>query len=269
MTALRPLAEFPAEARRALRFLLTDIDDTVTVDSTLPAASLAAMERLSAAGLRVIPVTGRPAGWCDHIARMWPVDAVVGENGALYFAYDRKARRMRQGFAKSREERAADRRRLDRLRDRILAEVPGTAVASDQDYRIADLAIDFCEDVDPLPLEEVERIVALFEAAGATAKVSSIHVNGWFGRYDKLTMTRRCLADCFDLDMDRNTARIAYSGDSPNDQPMFAHFENSVGVANVRDFPLTAPPTWVTENRAAAGFQELAEAILAAQRIDA
>lgn len=262
---MRPLAELPVEVRRGLRFVLTDIDDTLTAAGRLPSDSLRAMEQLSAAGLQVIPVTGRPAGWCDHIARMWPVDAVVGENGALYFAYDHDARQMREGYAKSPEERAADRQKLDQLRARILAEVPGAGIASDQAYRVADLAIDFCEDVPPLAKEEVERIVAIFQEAGATAKISSIHVNGWFGSYDKLSMTRRCLAECFDVDLAAANAQIVFAGDSPNDQPLFASFEHSVGVANVRDFDLETPPRWVTRQRSAAGFQELAAAILAAR----
>jgi HAD superfamily hydrolase (TIGR01484 family) len=262
---MRPLADFPIEERRAVRFLLTDIDDTVTEDGRLPAASLAAMERLSRAGCRVVPITGRPAGWCDHIARMWPVGAVVGENGAFYFAYDRAARRMRSAFAKTAEERRADRRKLDRLHQRILREVPGAGVASDQDYRISDLAIDHREDVAPLARGDVERIVALFEAAGAVAKVSSIHVNGWFGDFDKLTMTRRCLAETFGLDIDAANSAVAFAGDSPNDQPMFEFFRNAVGVANVRDFDLASPPRYVTRQRSARGFLELAEALLEAR----
>ena len=266
---MKPLAEFPAEQRAAIRTLLADIDDTVTDEGRLPAASLAAMERLQAAGLRVVPVTGRPAGWCDHIARMWPVDAVVGENGALWFAYDHQARKMRSGFAKDETERRADRARLDSLREQILAAVPGAGVASDQFCRIADLAIDFREDVAPLPEAEVARIVALFEAAGATAKVSSIHVNGWFGDYDKLSMTRRCFAELFESDLDAVNDTCVFAGDSPNDQPMFAFFRHSVGVANVRDFALERPPAWVAEGRAATGFAELAEALLDARRGEA
>ncbi|NIA70182.1 HAD-IIB family hydrolase [Pelagibius litoralis] len=262
---MRPLADFPLAARRALRFVLADIDDTVTEDGRLPSASLAAMERLSAAGLHVVPVTGRPAGWCDHIARMWPVDAVVGENGAFYFAYDRTRRQMLQSFAKTPAERETDRQRLKRLRERILGAVPGAGIASDQDYRIADLAIDFCEDVAPLSKEDIGRIVAIFEDEGATAKVSSIHVNGWFGSYDKLSMTRRCLAERFGIDMEAARAEIVFAGDSPNDQPMFAYFENAIGVANVRDFDLATPPNWITRQRSAAGFQELADAILEAR----
>lgn len=262
---MRPLAEFPLAQRRAVTFVLSDIDDTMTEDGRLPAASLGAMERLSAAGLKVVPVTGRPAGWCDHIARMWPVDAVVGENGALWFAYDRTTRKMRAGFAKTPEERTADRARLDGLSRHILEQVPGAGIASDQFCRIADLAIDFCEDVDPLPPEQVARIVALFEEAGATAKVSSIHVNGWFGDYDKLTMTKVCMKQVFGVDVEAVNETCVFAGDSPNDQPMFAFFRHGVGVANVRDFELEHPPAWVTRARGGSGFVELADALLAAR----
>src|SRR5919109_3773316 len=199
---MRPLDDFPLSARRRIRGVFTDIDDTPTTDGTLTAAAYAALERLHEAGFIVVPITGRPAGWCDHIARMWPVDAVVGENGAFYFRYDEAARKLRKRFLVSETERAANRQRLAALRDRILAAVPGAALASDQLYREADLAIDFREDVPPLADAEIDRIVAMFGDAGATAKVSSIHVNGWFGRYDKLGMTRILLQECFAIDLD-------------------------------------------------------------------
>ena len=189
-SSVAPVAGWPLAERRRVDVVLTDIDDTLTLHGRLPAVAYAAMEQLSAAGFKVVPITGRPAGWCDHIARMWPVDGVVGENGAFWFRHDAGARRLVRRFLVDDATRRANRERLDALAARILAEVPGCALASDQLYREADLAIDFCEDVAPLPDAEVARIVALFEAAGCTAKVSSIHVNGWFGRYDKLTMTR-------------------------------------------------------------------------------
>lgn len=264
---MKPLSDFPIEQRAAITCVLTDIDDTLTTEGLLPSTSLAAMEALSASGLHVVPVTGRPAGWCDHIARMWPVDAVVGENGAFWFSYDRKARSMKSGYAKSPDERRADRARLDRLREAILAEVPGAGIASDQDYRVADLAIDFREDVEPLEKQAIDRIVALFEQAGAMAKVSSIHVNGWFGRYDKLFMTRKCLAAVFSLDIDNAASadRIVFVGDSPNDQSMFAFFRNGVGVANIAEYALETPPRWVTRAKGAAGFKELADSLLEAR----
>jgi HAD superfamily hydrolase (TIGR01484 family) len=262
---MQPLDNFPVAARRRIRGVFTDIDDTLTTEGRLTAAAYDALERLRAAGFLVVPITGRPAGWCDHIARMWPVDAVVGENGAFYFRYDATARKLVKRFLAADAERAANRQRLVAVRDRILAAVPGAALASDQLYREADLAIDFCEDVPPLSRADVDRIVALFGAAGATAKVSSIHVNGWFGSYDKLGMTRIFMRECFAIDLDAARAEFVFSGDSPNDAPMFAYFPNAVGVANIRDFAdrLPAFPAYVTQGRAGAGFVELAEALLA------
>jgi 3-deoxy-D-manno-octulosonate 8-phosphate phosphatase KdsC-like HAD superfamily phosphatase len=118
--------------------------------------------------------------------------------------------------------------------------------------------------VAPLPAQAIRRIVALFEQAGAQAKVSSIHVNGWFGRYDKLTMTERCLRELFHLDIAQANATIVFVGDSPNDAPMFAYFENSVGVANVREVELASTPKWVTPSRSAQGFAELVRHLLRA-----
>lgn len=257
---LQPLASLPDAARRAVRGVFTDIDDTLTTRGCLTAEAYVALERLHTAGLLVIPITGRPAGWCDHIARMWPVDAVVGENGALAMRYDRGQRRLIRLFAAPEPEREAARGRLRAIGRRILALVPGTALASDQDYRETDLAIDYCEDVPQLPRDSVERIVAIMEAEGMTAKVSSIHVNGWFGRYDKLTMTRRLLAECFGVDLDRDRGRYVFVGDSPNDSPMFGYFPLSVGVANVREFAgrMPALPAFVTQAEAGAGFAEVA-----------
>lgn len=262
---MKPISLFPKHELQKIKFLLTDIDDTITQDGLLPATSLAAMERLQAAGIAVVPITGRPAGWCDHIARMWAVRGVVGENGAFYFSYDREKRIMQQFFAKDKEQRLQDSKLLDQIRDRIQKEIPGAGIASDQDYRIADLAIDFCEDVAPLTSNEISKIVRCFEDAGATAKVSSIHVNGWFGQYDKLSMTRICLRDLFSINIDKEQESIVYLGDSPNDSPMFAFFDNSVGVANVADFELGAPPTWITTGRSADGFLEFVDLLLDAK----
>lgn len=254
-----------ADVRRGVRYLLTDIDDTLTSEGRLPADAYKALEDLRAAGLKVVPITGRPAGWCDHIARMWPVDGVVGENGAFYFRYDEGARRMQRRYFKDAPQRQADAKRLKELERRILAEVPGVAVSADQSYREADLAIDFCEDVPALPMGAARRVKDIFEQAGAQAKISSIHVNGWFGDYDKLSMTRLFFREVFGQELDRIKESVVFAGDSPNDAPMFAYFPNSVGVANVMDFgeELEAAPAWVTRARGGEGFAELAAALLA------
>jgi HAD superfamily hydrolase (TIGR01484 family) len=265
---MKPLAQFPAADRARIRYVLTDIDDTLTTEGTLTADAYTALERLRDAGLVVAPITGRPAGWCDHIARMWPADAVVGENGAFYFRYDRVAKRMQRRYWMSESERKESRLKLNKLAASIPVSVPGSAIASDQAYREADLAIDFCEDVPALPPAAIDRIVAAFTDVGAHAKVSSIHVNGWFGDYDKLAMTRRLFAEVWNVDLDAIKDQVVFAGDSPNDEPMFRYFPNAVGVANVAAFlpRIKSPPAWITAKPTGAGFAELADALLAARR---
>lgn len=264
---MKSLAELSPDHARCIRAVLTDIDDTLTEHGRLPALAYAAMQQLKAAGLMVIPVTGRPAGWCDLIARQWPVDGVVGENGAFWFRHDDTARRMTRRFERPEALRTEDRQRLDAIAAEVLREIPGAAISADQGFRAVDLAIDFCEDVPPLPAAGVERIVRIFERHGATAKVSSIHVNGWFGAHDKLTTSLKMLEEEFSIGAADARECVVFVGDSPNDAPMFGHFPLSVGVANVIDFGNRIPalPGYVTTRRSADGFAELAERLILAR----
>jgi HAD superfamily hydrolase (TIGR01484 family) len=263
-----PLQDLPDADLARMEGLFLDIDDTLTTDGRLPAHAYAALEALHDTGLRVVPITGRPAGWCDHFARMWPVDAVVGENGAFYFWHDHEAKKLRQRFLADEATRAANAEHLKVVAAEVLRAVPGCALASDQFCRIADIAIDFCEDVPALPPGEVERIAMLMRAAGMTAKISSIHVNGWFGDYDKLSMARLLMRERYGIDLDSARQRYLFIGDSPNDEPMFGYFPQAVGVANVADFAagMTHPPAYVTGGRGGDGFVELAQRLLAVRR---
>src|SRR5215510_3622779 len=119
---LTPLAQCPRKTLAAIEGVLTDIDETVSTRSQLTAEAYGAMAALKKAGFRVIPVTGRPAGWCDLIARFWPVDAVVGENGAFWMWRDERARKLRTRFVQDEAERAEGKRRLAAVREQVLRE---------------------------------------------------------------------------------------------------------------------------------------------------
>ena len=248
----------------AVHTVLTDIDDTLTRDGRLLSQAFLAMWRLSDAGIRVIPVTGRPAGWCDAIVRQWPVAAVIGENGAFaYYLRDGLRRELvhpeaRPGLMASRADEL-----LRAVRDRV----PEARLSSDQDFRRFDLAVDYAEDEPALPLSAAETIAGILEDRGAVAKISSIHVNAWFGEYSKKDMARRVLEDLFGLDGEERNRGVIFVGDSPNDAPMFEAFPLSVAVANVTRYEglMEATPAWVTGAPFGAGFAELAAFILMAK----
>jgi len=264
---MQPLSTAPRALLAGVKAVLTDIDDTLTLHGRLPAEAFDALWKLRRAGIKVVPITGRPAGWCDLIARQWPVDGVVGENGAFYFRYDEAAKKMIRVYAQTAELRRANSEKLWKIADQVLKDFPGTAIASDQAYREIDVAIDFCEDVPPLPLATAQKIAEAFHREGAAAKVSSIHVNAWFGTHDKLTMSRRFLAESLDIRLETDLNHIAYCGDSPNDAPMYAVFPLGIGVANIKPYAklMAHLPNYVTQGEGGHGFAEFADAVLQAR----
>ncbi|MBC7792349.1 MAG: HAD family phosphatase [Clostridia bacterium] len=282
---MRDVGLLQTEGARGVKVVLTDIDDTLTVQGKLVQEAYDALWSLHAAGIAVVPVTGRPAGWCDAIVRQWPVDAVIGENGAFVY-YERNGVLAAQfhpnALADEKELDKTDpharppssfpshdmieaiRERLTPARDAVLARFPLARVAKDQPYRIFDLAIDFREEPPDLGFEVAEEIRAELTRHGLTAKVSSIHVNAWFGKYDKLAMSRRVVRDLFKV---TSPEQVVFVGDSPNDAPMFGGFPLSVGVANVRRFGnrMECFPQYVTHAEGGAGFAEVVRVLLDAK----
>ena len=262
---MKPISTMTAVGAAGIRYVLMDIDDTLTTKGKLSAAAYAALWDLHNAGLKVIPITGRPAGWCDLIAREWPVDGVVGENGALVFWLEEgegKQRTLgRQEFHPNAVKN--DHPVLQKIKERAMAEVPGIRMAKDQFCRLFDIALDFAEEEPVLPLEAAERIKAIAVEEGAQAKISSIHVNVWMGDYNKLSMTELFLQKKFGWEK-TDDGSVLFVGDSPNDEPMFARFPMACGVASVKSYgPLiTHLPAFVSQNDGGEGFAEIAETLL-------
>jgi HAD superfamily hydrolase (TIGR01484 family) len=260
---MKPLKALIPDIAGKIAFVLCDLDDTLTLNGRLPAASYAGLEQLAQAGKKVIVVTGRPAGWCDMIARFWPVEGVVGENGAFYFRYVRSENRMIRKFLVSEKKREQDRATLAVLFAELRKTYPRLKLASDQAFRVSDIAIDICEDVAALPKEIVRDIVTKLEKRGANVKVSSIHINAWIGRFDKLSMLNVLLQNEFKLSPAKAKKCALYVGDSPNDEPMFAFFTHTVGVRNIENFvsEMRALPKYVTRAEGGLGFLELARVL--------
>lgn len=256
----KPASQF----NETLQVLLTDIDDTITSEGELTGPAFQALWDLKVAGISVVPVTGRPAGWCDMIARFWPVEGVVGENGGFYFRYDHKRKKMIRKYVFPEAIQLKNQKKLKILSKKILKQVPGCKISADQFCRQMDLAVDFCEDVKPLPLKKVLKIQEIFESAGAQAKISSIHVNGWFGKYTKLSQSLKFLKAELGISYEQAKVVCGFVGDSPNDEPMWEYFPHSFGVANVHKFTdqIKTPPRFVTEELGGQGFASLARLII-------
>ncbi|ODU61602.1 MAG: HAD family hydrolase [Comamonadaceae bacterium SCN 68-20] len=271
---MQPLAQWQPPR---LRGVFTDIDDTLTTGGAITADALQALGALKAAGLHVIPITGRPVGWSEPFAQAWPVDAIVAENGAVALlppAQDSsenslqplpgKRGQLSKLYQQDAATRAAHFARMQQVLAHIEATVPGARRAADSAGRECDIAIDHSE-FTQLPQERIGQCVALLRAAGMNATVSSIHINGWYGTHDKLEGARWIVRELLGRDLDAELDGWVYIGDSTNDQRMFEHFPHSVGVANIARFvpQLAHLPRYVTQGARGAGFAELARALLA------
>jgi HAD superfamily hydrolase (TIGR01484 family) len=275
---MKPIAQLPAQVARELIGVFTDIDDTLTTEGAITPDALQALHDLRAAGLVVIPITGRPIGWCAPFLQdpvtAWPVPAMVAENGAVAYVSNeenslRPLSSLRKQLSKLYQQDAATRAlnytRMQAAAQQVLREVPGARLSQDSAGRETDIAIDHSE-FSHLSPAQIARVVQIMQGAGMTATVSSIHINGWFGAHNKLQGARWILRELLGRELDAEINRWLYVGDSTNDQLMFEHFPHSVGVANIQRFAdqLTHCPRYITGAERGAGFAELTALIIAA-----
>jgi len=264
---MKEIKEMTREEASSVRYILMDIDDTLTREGKLLPSSFLSLWKLRDAGFKVIPVTGRPAGWCDLIARQWPVDGVIGENGALVFWEEeslesgKKLPVLKTFFHENAVRN--DHKTLIKIKEMALEEIPGLRLAKDQFARLFDIAIDFAEEDPVFPLTVAERIREIAEKEGAIAKVSSIHVNIWLGQYTKLSMAEKFLTERFGWQPENDT-EVVFVGDSPNDEPMFGRFPLACAVANVNKYRdlIKQLPTFIASKECGDGFAEIANKIL-------
>jgi HAD superfamily hydrolase (TIGR01484 family) len=259
-----PLSALPAAALRQVCGVLTDIDDTLTIDGALDPAAARALDALRGARLPVIAITGRPQGWSEPFAQRWAVDAIVAENGAV--ALIPEAGRLQIEYAQDAKTREHNAQRLRAAAARVLREVPGATLARDSAGRVTDIAIDHGEFAH-LDAAQIEQVVAVMRAEGLNATVSSIHVNGWFGAHDKLSGARWIVQRLYGRALEAERGQWIYVGDSTNDQAMFGHFPLSVGVANLLHFAdrLHTWPRYLAEGARGEGFAQVAQALLVAR----
>jgi len=257
---MQELKSAALEAFGSVRFVLTDMDETLTYKGRLAARTYTALEKLQAAGLKVIPVTATPAGWCDQMARMWPIDGVIAENGGL-FMHRTADHNLARHFWHDSSMRDEIHDKLQEIGSAILKAIPTARLADDQPFRLTSLAFAKTASVD-LDTE----IAGAMRDAGLDVTLNNLWILGWIGGYDKLAMARRIMRNVYGIDIDQQNEIILYSGDSLNDAPMFGFFHNAIGVSTVRDclHQLETPPKWITEGPGGDGFVEIAETVIRA-----
>jgi hydroxymethylpyrimidine pyrophosphatase-like HAD family hydrolase len=194
------------------------------------------------------------------------VDAIVAENGAVALLRGERQGELHKRYQQEPAVRRRNFQRMQQVASRIVREIPGATLSQDSAGRETDIAVDHSEFVHLGP-DQIAAVVALMRSEGMNATVSSIHINGWYGEHNKLTGARWIVGELFGRALDDELDAWVYVGDSTNDVLMFAHFPQSVGVANLRRFEsqLAHLPRYITGGERGAGFAEVAQAVLAAR----
>ena len=260
---MKLLSSWPQTSREKIVGVFTDIDDTLTTEGAITADALQALQNLRAAGLMVIPITGRPVGWSIPFAATWPVNAMVAENGAVALLHDASKNQVHKIYQQDLAVRTHNFEQMQRIAQKVLKEIPGTVMAQDSAGRETDIAFDHSE-FHKLTNEQIQQVVQLLQQEGLTATVSSIHINAWFGSHNKWQGAQWILKQLTGRDLKQELDQWVYVGDSTNDQIMFEHFTHSVGVANILRFEneLQHLPEYIATQERGAGFSEVVTALL-------
>jgi len=262
---MRDLAKLGAEEARGLSGIVFDLDDTLLDHGALEEAAYGALFRLRESGLRLVACTGRPSGWGEIAARMWPIDVAVVENGALAWVRDDVAAgagRVRVLGETSLASHRARRADLLALADELVARFPDAALADDNDARVTDVTIDVGEHR-RVSADDVATMRAVARDRGLFTFASSVHVHLTRDGNDKASGTIAALVSRFSDDATAARSRYAFIGDSGNDAAAFAAFETTFGVANVRRYvgAMSVPPKYVATAKMGLGFASIAARI--------
>lgn len=258
MQSVKNLSKDEAEK---VSFLLTDVDDTITTEGKLRPVALEALYALQEAGIRTICVTGGSAGWGDAYLRQWPVEAVISESGAVCLY--RKDGAIRRYVHPSIVQDGYEQRKAV-LIEKVLSSVPGSKLSSDQFARLFDVAFDHGSEPPYLDEQQIAKVVEVCKDFGAGTAVSSIHVNAWFGSFDKYRGAKAFFADVLAFDEAVMVEQSCYCGDAPNDQVMFSHFPLSFGVGNIKKHvhSMQVLPRYASEAEGGAGLSEIVQELL-------
>lgn len=259
---MKPIASLSATEAARLRGVCFDLDDTLLDHGHLREETYSALFRLREAGLSLYGVTGRPAGWAEVLARLFPVQAVVAENGAVVCA--RREERVLTLDSVDAAERAARDRRLAELLQKFRERFADFEPADDVRARISDRTFDIGE-FRQVGARRVQEASAFLREQGARTFVSSVHLHVTFDHADKASGAVRVLAADSGLDATAVRHAFAYLGDSENDASCFAAFSVSIGVANLRG-RATLRPRYITTQPMGAGVVEAATTILDRRR---
>ena len=250
------IQNLPSKIDNNIEVIFTDLDDTLTWEGKMHEETYLSLGALRKAGKKIVVVTGACAGWCDCIIRTWPIDCIIGENGAFWLFIDDNGNLIKE-YQLSDDVRTKNYLKFISYAEEI-EKLFGIPLAQDQNFRITDIAFDINQEV-KIDKEIVIKASNWLREKGLNVSASSIHINAWFGDYNKAKTSLSWL--------NKHTIqkeKCSFIGDSCNDEPMFEAFELTAGVANIAKVldTLNHKPKYITRSNGGFGFVEFVNSLI-------
>jgi hydroxymethylpyrimidine pyrophosphatase-like HAD family hydrolase len=250
-----------------IRLVATDMDGTLTQAGKFTPELLQSLVDLQTAGIAVVIVTGRSAGWVQGIASYLPIVGAIAENGGLFYWGDDPT----PHWLVSIPDLGEHRQQLHTLFSQLQTTFPHLKESADNRFRLTDWTFDV-QGVSPLELQAIgDRCQQ--QGWGFTYSTVQGHIKR--PEQDKGVALETVLKNHFAQYEHRDKHQgdrhyVLTIGDSPNDESLFhpQRFPLSIGVANIQHYleQMTDRPAYVTAGSEAAGFCEVARLLYIHQR---
>lgn len=244
---------FSEEEKKRIQYVISDVDDTITSNGRISPFTLGALYSLRRKEKNTFLVTGGSYGWGDCYMRQWPVDGVIAESGAVLFVRDE------DDSVQALFNPIINQAEVIKKKNELLKKTEGLPLSSDQPARLFDIAYD----KNKMDEAEIKVLKNILSFSGAYYSESSIHINAWFGDYNKLSAVKYFLSKVYKIKENDLLNKGIYVGDSFNDQELFGYFPTSIGMHSVEEKrnEFKTLPLYITEEGSGLGFCSVVEAL--------
>jgi HAD superfamily hydrolase (TIGR01484 family) len=205
-----------------MKIVFSDFDGTLTTPSgRLDAAFYELVELVEQNESQLVVVSGRSVSWGHFLLTHFPLKHVIMEGGGIIVTKNKEGELSEEVLLYD-----EDVKELELLTQKMCQEIPEVVMSLDSYGRKTDRAIEY----HMMEKEDIDRVETFLHDNGASFSRSNVHINYWLGDISK--------SYAVDYYLKHYAAHIEkdeciYYGDSLNDESMFQHFPNTVGVSNI------------------------------------
>ena len=205
-----------------MKIIFSDFDGTLTTaNGRLDATFHDLLALIEENDSQLVVVSGRSISWGHFLLAHLPLKFVIMEGGGVILSKTIKGEIVEEVLLQ-----ADSVQKLEVLTQKLLTQMPDALLSPDSFGRKTDRAIEYHQ----MAKHSLEDLEAFLKTNGASFTRSNVHINFWYGDISKNYAVEYFLKH---YTPHIEAHECIYYGDSLNDESMFQHFPNTVGVSNI------------------------------------